>query len=163
MSLTLAACDGTAIAPSGECTSCQNPTANFGCDTEEPIDSTFCECQLCQVYSQVTYTTPSPPLENAISTTVLQPSVASTHTLCLNHWTFLELNTDNSSAQVWQDAELSIGSSIQAALGSDPSTPHGLVLTLDTHYDEPSDRFTTVDAFLHLSPTRPLNWYQLHS
>ena len=151
MSLTLTACDGSAIVPNADCLS------------EEPTDLTFCECQMCQVYNQRTYATPSPPLENAMVTTVLQPAMESTHTLCLNHWTFFEISTaPPSDVQTWRDPELYVGSSIRAALGEDASTPRGIVLTLDTDYSQDQDRFTTVDAFLHLAPERPSTWYEVH-
>ena len=148
MALSLDLCDGTAIVPT-ECLS--------GLET----DLTFCECQLCQVYTQKTILEPSPPLENAVSVTHLAPSVASTHTLCLNHWTFFRIETRAPSAQqFWRDDDLPVPSAISAALGEDPSTPQGLVLTLDTTYVSSEDRFTSVDAFLHLSPTLPANWFQ---
>ena len=51
----------------------------------DTTDLTFCECQLCQVYNTKTHTEPSPALENAVATTVLQPGVESNHSLCLNH------------------------------------------------------------------------------
>ena len=64
--------------------------------------------------------------------------------------------------QVWQDSDLAGGSSIQAELGGTASTPRGLVLTVDTEYNEASERFSTVDALLYTSPTRPADWFEVH-
>ena len=135
-------CDGT-------------PNLRTECLLQE-TDLSFCECNLCQVYQRKSYESGmAPPLENSVATTNLVPGVESNHTLCLNHWTFLSLEiAPPSTLQSWRDPEVPEHSTISAALSSELSTPHQLILTLDTTYDVAADRFTTVDAFLYTSPVR---------
>ena len=134
---SLTECDGTAVLR----TECLLGTT----------DLTFCECQLCQVYTERTSTGESPPLENAVVTTVLRPGVESNHSLCLNHWTFFRIETAAPQhVQEWQDPDVrGERSVINAQLGSLEDNPQQLVLTLDTMYDATYERYTTVDAFLH--------------
>ena len=116
------------------------------------------------MYTQRDVLTASPALDNSVALTHLQPGRTSSHSLCLNHWTFFRLPTAAPTLlQHWQDADLDVSSTISAALGSEDSTPRGLVLTLDTSYDAEAERFTSVDAFLHLSPTLPNDYYRVHT
>ena len=130
----------------------------------DTTDLTYCECNLCQVYTTTDHFEPSPPLENSMAITHMRPGIESNHTLCLNHWTFFKFDTASPSvAQVWNDAEVrdstrSGEARIDAALGSLPTTPQQIVLTFDTAYNALYDRFTTVDAFLHLDDNLPNNW-----
>lgn len=158
---TLAECDGQRQLRL-ECDSSNLPAGQVS-------DLGFCECNLCQIYTpQVEYeNVVSPPLENAMVTTVLRAGDESNHTLCLNHWTFFKISTAAPShTQSWQDSDVRSGAStITAQFGSQPDNPQQLVLTLDTAYDETYERFTTVDAFIHLSETLPKaangmpNWF----
>ena len=36
------------------------------------------------------------------------------------------------------------------------------MLTLDASYDADAERFTSVDAFVHLSPELPASYYRVH-
>ena len=150
---SLSECDGTPVLRT-ECL--------LQADT---TDLTFCECQLCQVYTQRTHTSPSSPLANEMATTHLQPGIESNHTLCLNHWMFFRIDTAPPGyVQSWQDPDVfGERSSINAQQGSLASTPQQVVLTLDTTYDATYERYTTVDAFLHLASWLPNNWYTVHS
>lgn len=132
------------------------------CQLEDlPTDLSFCRCQLCQVYQQ--RTGPSSGLDNSIMTTHLQAGMESEHELCLNHWTFFRISTHvPETKQMWFERDIDQNATISAALGSSPSTPQTLIVTLDTEYDEAADRFTTIDAFFHLSSTLPDNWFQVH-
>ena len=153
---SLAQCDG-------------QPQLRLDCDTSSQQDGqpandlTFCECNLCQVYQQRTYeNVVSPPLENAMATTYLRPGVESNHTLCLNHWTFFRISTAAPDfTQSWQDPDVRSGpSTIAAQLSRQADNPQQIVLTLDTAYEETYERYTTVDAFIHLSETLPTNWFE---
>lgn len=162
MAQLLPQCDGTSSSPG---VPSQYPTACLPYFLGEETDLEFCECHVCQVYDLKSYVGgPIPKLENSIATTTLQPGVESVHTLCLNHWTFLEINLGSAPnyVQSWSDPEISEPSTISAAQGSQ-SIAQQLVLTLDTAYDAVFDRFTTVDAFLHTSAELPANWHQVHT
>ena len=139
-------------------------------------DYSFCECSLCQQFSQpipeysatnrppdCDVTRNDPRCRNEVSMTTLTPGIASNHTLCLNHWTFLRLPTaPPTMQQSWNDPDTVESSTISAQLGGKPSNPQQLILTLDTQYDAAVERFTTVDAFVHTSETLPENWYNVH-
>lgn len=149
MSLALSACDGSVSMPT-EC-------------LQAVTDLSFCECNLCQVHAARTQAVPSPPLENRAVMTQLTPGVETNHTLCLNHWTFVRLDTASpAAAQSWREPEVDRPSTISAALGSLPSTPQMLTLTMDAEYDGASDRFMTVDAFAYTGALPP-KWNEVHT
>ena len=158
----LTSCDGSASSPG---VPSQYPTQCLPFFLGEPSDLQFCECHICQVYQLKTYSGGAAPaaLENSIATTHLQPGVGSVHTLCLNHWTFFAIDLEASPAAVqsWQDPDIPERSTISAELA--PNAPRQLTLTLDAMHDAEADRFTTVDAFLHTSPTLPTDWYKVHA
>lgn len=159
--LPLFGCQG--VVELGQCDGTTN-LYDMACLDMTTTDLSYCRCQLCQIYTQRDVFGVSPDNSvNSITTTHLQPGRESVHTLCLNHWTFFRIDTTPpASNQLWVDQELGVSSSISAALGAEPSTPQTLLLTLDTTYNEDAERFTTVDAFLHLSPTLPDNWFHVH-
>ena len=125
-------------------------------------DLSFCRCQLCQVYQQRTVIGVSPDNVNSVTMTHLPAGNETEHELCLNHWTFFRMETTPPSVQQWLERDVGKASTIATARGLEASTPHALTITLDTQYNADAQRFTTVDAFLHLSPTLPARWGEVH-
>ncbi len=121
---------------------------------------TFCECNLCQVYSPITRNQPSPPLENAIFLTNLQAGVESNQTLCLNHWTFYRVSTlAPPFEQRWHEDLLDTPSHVPPL--PDLEIPRTVTITFDTDWDSDADRFTTVDAFIYEAGL-PSAWFEVH-
>ena len=136
------------------------------CLDPSQTDLSYCRCNLCQTYVQRTIFGINPENNvNSITMTHLQQSRESQHTLCLYHWTFFRIPTrlaPNATQQQWTERDVSRSSTISTSLGTQPDTPQALIITLDTEYNIDAERFTTIDAFLHLSPTLPDDWYQVH-